>query len=56
MVGARIESGNRQRRNFLSNGDYTRSHVRYSEIRVQAIVSFVTAKYDASVTRENKFR
>ena len=56
MVGARIESRNRQRRNLLSNGDYTRSQVRYIEIRVQPIVAFVTRKYDATVTPRNKFR
>ena len=51
-----MERRNRRRRNLLSNGDYTQSQVRYIQIRVQPIVSFVTRKYDASVTPRNKFR
>ena len=49
MVGRAVNTDYRRQLNFLSRGDYTRSRVDYSRIRVQAIVDSTTGPYHASL-------
>ena len=56
MVGRRVATDYRRDLHFLSRANYRRVWQRYIGIPVQAIVSSVTAKYDALVTRQDKSR
>jgi hypothetical protein len=53
MLGRRERPDYRRELNFLSCHDYTRYRKCYSRIRVQAIVGFVTQKYDCVVASDN---